>query len=150
MYVATRCFSRDNPTHKLLQPGFLLALVECEYLKRHGCLLWDLGGVDRCPIMQYKLELTGAEITYFFLLQSRLICLMVDSLCTLVYMITAGEPLERPVAHQLLRESSRQGVAQSTSAAPGEGGVSGGPGPLDHLRSGTVLVEKITADDLIK
>lgn len=61
-YVATRFFSRHNEKHKLLQPGFLLALAETKALKDRGYFLWDLGGVNRCPLMQYKYDLTGESV----------------------------------------------------------------------------------------
>lgn len=50
-YVATRYFDRDQRT---LQPGFVLAYAEAECLRRAGFELWDLGGADRSPMMQYK------------------------------------------------------------------------------------------------
>ncbi|CAK9048918.1 Uncharacterized protein SCF082_LOCUS27180 [Durusdinium trenchii] len=50
-YVATRFFDR---THRTLQPGFLLAYAEAECLRRAGFELWDLGGADHSPMMQYK------------------------------------------------------------------------------------------------
>lgn len=58
LYVATRFFDSDA-AFKNLQPGFLLALAECAYLRRQGCHLWDLGGVNLCPLMRYKNDLTG-------------------------------------------------------------------------------------------
>ena len=61
VYVATRFFDR-SPEIKLLQPGFLLALVECQYLKSIGCHIWDLGGVNLCPLMRYKYDLAGQPI----------------------------------------------------------------------------------------
>lgn len=59
VYVATRFFERNNPAFRLLKPGFLLALVECQYLQSQGCYLWDLGGVNMCPLMRYKYDLAG-------------------------------------------------------------------------------------------
>lgn len=50
-YVATRFFDRDART---LQPGFILAFAEAECLARAGFELWDLGGADASPMMQYK------------------------------------------------------------------------------------------------
>lgn len=50
-YVATRFFDRE---YRNLQPGFILAFAEAECLKRAGFALWDLGGADRSPMMQYK------------------------------------------------------------------------------------------------
>ena len=50
-YVATRFFDRK---HRTLQPGFLLAYAEAECLRRAGFELWDLGGADHSPMMQYK------------------------------------------------------------------------------------------------
>lgn len=50
-YVATRFFDRE---HRNLQPGFILAFAEAECLRRAGCALWDLGGSDNSPMMQYK------------------------------------------------------------------------------------------------
>ncbi|CAE8634366.1 unnamed protein product, partial [Polarella glacialis] len=50
-YVATRFFDREART---LQPGFVLAFAEAECLRRAGFELWDLGGADRSPMMQYK------------------------------------------------------------------------------------------------
>mmetsp|Transcript_15358 Transcript_15358/g.27401 ORF Transcript_15358/g.27401 Transcript_15358/m.27401 type:complete len:855 (+) Transcript_15358:76-2640(+) len=50
-YVATRFFDRSVRT---LQPGFILAFAEAMCLKRAGFSLWDLGGADHSPMMQYK------------------------------------------------------------------------------------------------
>eukprot|EP00927_Polykrikos_kofoidii_P018983 TRINITY_DN18839_c0_g1_i1.p1 TRINITY_DN18839_c0_g1~~TRINITY_DN18839_c0_g1_i1.p1 ORF type:complete len:887 (-),score=187.31 TRINITY_DN18839_c0_g1_i1:213-2873(-) len=50
-YVATRFFDREART---LQPGFVLAFAEAECLSRVGFELWDLGGADASPMMQYK------------------------------------------------------------------------------------------------
>jgi len=50
-YVATRFFDRECRT---LQPGFVLAFAEAECLRRSGFELWDLGGADASPMMQYK------------------------------------------------------------------------------------------------
>ena len=36
-----------------------LCFAECYVLQAAGCVLWDLGGYDLCPIMQYKLDLAG-------------------------------------------------------------------------------------------
>ena len=58
VYVATRFYDK-SAKFKTLQPGFLLALLECAYLRSQGCLLWDLGGCNLCPLMRYKHELTG-------------------------------------------------------------------------------------------
>jgi hypothetical protein len=69
IYIATRFFDRDGSTTSIadagvrfLMPGFLLALAECNVLRKLGCLLWDLGGVDLCPLMQYKYDLTGESL----------------------------------------------------------------------------------------
>lgn len=71
-YVATRFFDRQ---HRTLQPGFLLAYAEAECLRRAGFALWDLGGADRSPMMQYKpqvaLEMHRSE---FLLRLSELAC----------------------------------------------------------------------------
>jgi len=58
VYVATRFFSRRE-MYKTMQPGFILALVLCRFLRDRGCCIWDLGGVDLCPLMRYKRDLTG-------------------------------------------------------------------------------------------
>jgi hypothetical protein len=58
LYVATRFYDR-SPEVKQLQPGFLLALLECKILRDAGCFVWDLGGVNLCPLMRYKWDLTG-------------------------------------------------------------------------------------------
>jgi len=50
-YVATRFFDRE---FRNLQPGFVLAFAEAECLRRAGFALWDLGGADSSPMMQYK------------------------------------------------------------------------------------------------
>jgi len=50
-YVATRFFDREFRT---LQPGFILAFAEAACLKQAGFELWDLGGTDASPMMQYK------------------------------------------------------------------------------------------------
>lgn len=61
VYVATRFFVRDDEVRHL-QPGFLLALAECHFLRTSGCLVWDLGGVNLCPLMKYKYDLAGTPI----------------------------------------------------------------------------------------
>lgn len=61
VYVATRFFDRSAEVRQM-QPGFLLALAECQYLKSLGCLVWDLGGVNLCPLMRYKYDLAGPPI----------------------------------------------------------------------------------------
>lgn len=58
-YVATRFFDRSILSSKQIQPGFLLAFAECKVLRDHGCMYWDLGGVDLNPRMRYKLEVAG-------------------------------------------------------------------------------------------
>lgn len=50
-YVTTRFFDR---AHRGLQPGFILAFAEAECLRRAGLKIWDLGGADKSPMMQYK------------------------------------------------------------------------------------------------
>ena len=42
VYIATRFYNKCNEI-KAIQPGFLLALVEIEYLRKRGCYIWDLG-----------------------------------------------------------------------------------------------------------
>ena len=44
---------------RTMQPGFILALLECRWLQQRGCELWDLGGYNLSPLMQYKLDLAG-------------------------------------------------------------------------------------------
>ena len=61
VYVATRFFIRDSEVRHI-QPGFLLALAECQVLKKSGCLVWDLGGVNMCPLMRYKYDLAGTPV----------------------------------------------------------------------------------------
>lgn len=61
VYVATRFFIRNSDIRHI-QPGFLLALAECQYLRASGCQVWDLGGVNLCPLMRYKYDLAGAPI----------------------------------------------------------------------------------------
>lgn len=58
VYVATRFFDRSVAVRNLI-PGFLLALVETKFLQRQGCHIWDLGTANLCPLMRYKLDLTG-------------------------------------------------------------------------------------------
>ena len=55
VYVATRFYDRGYPK---FGSGFLLALAECRVLQQRGFVWWDLGGVDRCPMMAYKRVLT--------------------------------------------------------------------------------------------
>jgi hypothetical protein len=59
-YVATR-YSNRAECYKTIPSGFLLAVLECGYLYQHNVLLWDLGGVNHCPLMRYKYELIGEE-----------------------------------------------------------------------------------------
>lgn len=61
VYVATRFFDRSE-AYKRLAPGFLLALVETKFLRDLGCLVWDLGTANMCPLMRYKLDLTGEPL----------------------------------------------------------------------------------------
>ena len=62
IYVATRFYSK-NIEYKKLTPGFMLALAEIHYLKQLGVKVWDLGTVNLCPLMRYKLDLTGAPLS---------------------------------------------------------------------------------------
>jgi hypothetical protein len=62
VYVATRFFDRSEE-YKRLAPGFLLALVETKYLRDLGCKIWDLGTANMCPLMRYKLDLTGEPLS---------------------------------------------------------------------------------------
>ncbi len=62
MYIATRFFER-RIDYSPLMPGFLLALLECRYLQQIGCCQWDLGTANLCPLMRYKLDLTGPPIS---------------------------------------------------------------------------------------
>ena len=76
VYVATRFSARGHSTTssglesatlseedahaiRTMQPGFILALIECRWLQERGCQLWDLGGYNLSPLMQYKLDLAG-------------------------------------------------------------------------------------------
>lgn len=59
-YVATRYSNRDE-RFKTIPSGFLLAILVVQYLYENGCLLWDLGGVNHCPLMRYKYELVGND-----------------------------------------------------------------------------------------
>jgi hypothetical protein len=80
VYVATRFSARghsktssaavsnsDDPNDELsirtMQPGFILALLECQWLQDRGCRMWDLGGYNLSPLMQYKLDLAGTPQT---------------------------------------------------------------------------------------
>jgi hypothetical protein len=47
--------------YKTIPSGFLLAILACQYLYENGCELWDLGGVNHCPLMRYKYDLTGNQ-----------------------------------------------------------------------------------------
>jgi len=58
VYVATRFYNRDAQYRNLV-PGFMLALVVTKYLQELGCCIWDLGTSNLCPLMRYKLDLTG-------------------------------------------------------------------------------------------
>lgn len=49
----------DESEIRTMQPGFILALVECRWLQERGCEMWDLGGYNLSPLMQYKLDLAG-------------------------------------------------------------------------------------------
>ena len=61
IYIATRFYNRGEDVRQV-QPGFLLALLECKVLQDAGCMVWDLGGVNLCPLMRYKWDLTGDPI----------------------------------------------------------------------------------------
>lgn len=50
-YVATRFFDR---AYRSCMPGFILAFAEAEALAKRGFQLWDLGGTNSSPMMQYK------------------------------------------------------------------------------------------------
>lgn len=41
----------------------MLALVVTKYLQELGCCVRDLGTVNLCPQMRYKLDLTGAPLS---------------------------------------------------------------------------------------
>lgn len=58
VYVATRFFDRSEEYRRLV-PGFLLALAVTKFLRDIGCSIWDLGTANLCPLMRYKLDLTG-------------------------------------------------------------------------------------------
>jgi len=62
-YVATRAYDSNNNDSKQLQCGFLLALAQCEFLRKNGCHYWDLGGVDLTPLYAYKWDLVGNPIS---------------------------------------------------------------------------------------
>jgi len=62
VYIATRFFERRIDCSPLM-PGFLLALLECRYLQLRGCCQWDLGTANMCPLMRYKLDLTGPPVS---------------------------------------------------------------------------------------
>lgn len=63
-YVATRFFDRNNsnPQVRQLNPGFMNSFASIHYLKELGVKLWDMGSIDLCPLMQYKLDLTGEPL----------------------------------------------------------------------------------------
>lgn len=61
VYVATRFFDRREQ-YKHIMPGFMLAAIATKYLRAAGCSLWDLGGVNLCPLMRYKHNLTGPPL----------------------------------------------------------------------------------------
>jgi hypothetical protein len=62
IYIATRFTNRSSSElYKTIPSGFLLAILACQYLYENGCVLWDLGGVNYCPLMRYKYDLTGNE-----------------------------------------------------------------------------------------
>jgi hypothetical protein len=58
IYVATR-YHNSSAEYRSFQSGFILALLSCHYLQIKGFLLWDLGGVDDCPLMRYKYDLSA-------------------------------------------------------------------------------------------
>jgi hypothetical protein len=58
VYVATR-YHNNQKEYKTWQSGYLLASLSCQYLQQKGYSLWDLGGVDLCPLMRYKIDVTG-------------------------------------------------------------------------------------------
>ncbi len=62
VYVATR-FNDRSAQYRNLMPGFMLALVVTKYLQQQGCCVWDLGTVNLCPLMRYKLDLTGEPLS---------------------------------------------------------------------------------------
>ena len=62
VYVATR-FNDRSAQYRNLMPGFMLALVVTKYLQEQGCCVWDLGTVNLCPLMRYKLDLTGEPLS---------------------------------------------------------------------------------------
>ncbi|CAD7932095.1 unnamed protein product [Amoebophrya sp. A25] len=51
VYVATRYSSSE---YKKYQPGFLLAFLSHNFLRRQGFRYWDLGGANLSPMMSYK------------------------------------------------------------------------------------------------
>jgi hypothetical protein len=58
VYVATR-YHNNETEYKSFQSGYLLASLSCQYLQQRGYVVWDLGGVDMCPLMKYKNDVTG-------------------------------------------------------------------------------------------
>lgn len=59
IYVATRYHNNSSNEYKTFQSGYLLSSISCQYLQQKGYLLWDLGGIDMCPLMKYKYDLCG-------------------------------------------------------------------------------------------
>eukprot|EP01032_Pedospumella_encystans_P009506 gene9506-11182_t len=62
VYVATR-FNDRSAQYRNLMPGFMLALVVTKYLQAQGCHVWDLGTASSCPLLRYKLDLTGKPLS---------------------------------------------------------------------------------------
>jgi hypothetical protein len=140
IYIATRFFDRDsgaagdsttNDAYHVrgLMPGFMLALAECNVLRKLGCELWDLGGVDMCPLMAYKYDLTGEAL-------QRPVAL-------------AGF---RDIRDRSSSDHGRNGLQVSTHC-PGSSEANSEQQSIRtmaELRSGMTLIDRIDLDSLVK
>lgn len=60
-YVATR-FHNHHEEYKTFQSGYILSILSCQYFQLHNFKVWDLGGVDFCPLMRYKYDLVEKSV----------------------------------------------------------------------------------------
>ena len=121
---------------------YQLCFAECYVLQAAGCVLWDLGGYDLCPIMQC------VNFTYRIYLVA-LFCRLLNAECR-YKLDLAGMPQARNIALQQFREA--QVCASSSLVFIGESNSLQGMGDADgmrRLRSGSVLIEDVTQDTLV-
>lgn len=116
-----------------MQPGFILALLECRWLQLRGCHLWDLGGYNSSPLMQYKLDLAGEPV------------LRPHALYTLRNISRIGGN-DQEVCNRSGCDSGQECARDVADGAPSGGGLES---LFSTLLSGDTLVEDVRLSDLM-